>query len=92
MEADATVLFTQQKLTPGTRMTRQMLEAACKPWMHIETRYRGVQLAETYGRKLAVWLGDRHTIRTLNIAGSRESKAPGIQAEVKAILMEALRA
>lgn len=86
-ESDATVIFSLDGgLGAGSRLTftfagmwdrRCLVVNLARPW-------------EFERRKFAAFLPQREG-GILNVAGSRESKAPGIQAEVATFLIEALR-
>ncbi len=69
-DSDATVVFTLlEKLDGGSKKTTDFATASGKPWMHFHPRVHPKYLA----RFLAT-----HSVRTLNVAGKRESSAPGI--------------
>lgn len=81
-EAEGTLILYRGKLTRGSSLTRKYAQR------HGKT-YRCVQLKPgNEGRLISSirsWLCQRE-IKTLNIAGPRESTAPGIGAEAKAFL------
>jgi hypothetical protein len=71
-DSDATVVFTLgEKATGGSQKSLTLARKQKKPLMHI---HRGVLGAS---EKLLAFL-DKHGVRRLNVAGSRESKEPGI--------------
>jgi hypothetical protein len=82
LEAEGTLILYRGKLTRGSSLTRKYAQR------HGKT-YRCVQLRPGNERRLISslrsWLCKRE-IKTLNIAGPRESTAPGIGAEAKAFL------
>lgn len=83
-DSDATLIVDHGFLTGGTAMTRDFAIAMARPF-HV------VDLA--YDRKVPVvldWL-KTHKISTLNIAGPRETKSPGIYNEAKAFLSQLLK-
>jgi Circularly permutated YpsA SLOG family len=86
-DADATLIFTGESPGPGTLLTI----AACR---EAGVPHRVVPLAqrsdETTPARMAAWLAHQ-PIRTLNVAGDRESEAPGIGALVEAYLAELFR-
>lgn len=91
-DADGTLLFTLgSRLTPGTRLTMAACLEYQKPYHHINLGLKDA----TIGRILARWLADSAElgtpVRILNVAGTRESKAPGIQRHVERLLIAALR-
>ena len=81
-DSDATVIFTLDlKLEGGSRRTADFATRLGKPWIHIRS---GV-----HPRYLARFLSSR-SVKTLNIAGKRESSQPGIHEFVLKLLDEAL--
>lgn len=81
-DSDATVIFTlTEKLDGGSRRTADFAEKLGKPYMHFRP---GV-----HPKFIARFLA-RHAVTRLNIAGKRESSAPGIGAMVRAALSAAL--
>lgn len=69
-DSDATVIFTlTDALDGGSKRTAQFADKLHRPWLHFRP---GVH--EKY---LAQFL-TRHKVTTLNVAGKRESSAPGI--------------
>jgi len=90
--ADATVIFTyEEELTGGSALTVKLMREAKKPGYHMPLeRDASACLNKKAGTEFRRWLA-RVRPRTLNIAGSRESKAPGIQEHVAAIVGLALQ-
>ena len=81
-DSDATIIFTlTEKLDGGSRRTADFAEKLDKPYMHFRP---GV-----HPKFIARFLA-RHAVKRLNIAGKRESGAPGIGAVVHAALSAAL--
>ncbi len=81
-DSDATIIFTlTEKLDGGSRRTADFAEKLGKPYMHFRP---GV-----HPKFIARFLA-RHAVTRLNIAGKRESGAPGIGAVVHAALSAAL--
>ena len=69
-DSDATVIFTMtEKLDGGSKKTAEFASKLQKPWLHIHPR--------VHPKYLARFLKKYH-VSTLNIAGKRESSAPGI--------------
>lgn len=94
VDSDATIIFTTGKLTGGSLRTMEFAQKHKKPVMRID-------IGE-YSRQEAVhwilrWLEGDVAKPTppkncaLNVAGSRESKSPGIQEKVKAIMVDLLK-
>lgn len=81
--SDATVVFTRGPLTPGSALTITEAKLLGRPFVHVDLDDADCHF------KLRNWLG---TVRpsVLNVAGSRESKAPGIGAKVRALLCDVL--
>lgn len=91
-ESDATIIFCFDQLDGGSLLTREICHMLHKP-VTIATLLRDkLDHDATVAFSLYHWIRD-HTpkIATLNIAGNRESKSPGIGARVEAILLEALK-
>jgi|SRR5208283_2240625 len=82
IEADATLAFTEGILTGGTRKTIDFAKKYKKPYCHINLKKTSVEdsVAEIIG-----WL-NIHRPQVLNVAGPRESGAPGIYSKVYAVL------
>ena len=71
-DTDATVVFTfAEKPTGGSRKTLTLAKKLKKPCLHLHRGILGIP------DKLIAFL-DKHYVRRLNIAGSRESKEPGL--------------
>jgi hypothetical protein len=77
---DATVLFARKPGSDGTRLTLDTLARLRKP-----------HIINPTAAKLRDFLAD-HDVRVLNVAGNRESVAPGLAAEVEHLLYEAFTA
>lgn len=73
-DSDGTIILVHEtpiKVTDGTILTIETIQQSNKP-------YRIIDLSkETELEKLVFWINDSN-IKTLNIAGPRESQAPGI--------------
>ena len=83
MDGDATLIFTAGKTDGGTRLTIKLLRKHCKPYLIIYL----VNTAESeVVERVKNWL-NKLKPRVLNVAGPRESKTPGIYAQVFDILM-----
>ena len=81
-DCDTTVIFTlADQLTGGSLKTAGFAAKLRKPHLHVSARVASKHLA----RFLA-----EHSVRTLNVAGNRESVAPGIYDWVLEVLSEAL--
>jgi hypothetical protein len=81
-DSDATVIFTlSENLDGGSKRTAEFAKQLGKRWIHMRPRVDAKYLA----RFLAA-----RQVTTLNVAGERESSAPGIAAFVRATLDAAL--
>lgn len=79
----ATLVFTlTDKLDGGSKRTADFAERLGKPWLHVRPGVHPKYVA----RFLA-----RHGVKKLNIAGKRESGAPGVSRFVDEILSQALQ-
>jgi hypothetical protein len=85
--SDATVVFSFGAPDRGSALTLRLASAAGKPALALDLAARDDAAA---ARELAAWLA-RVAPATLNVAGSRESNAPGIAARVRAVVVRALR-
>ncbi|KAB2641415.1 MAG: hypothetical protein DVB26_04965, partial [Verrucomicrobia bacterium] len=75
-ESDATVIFTVGSLTGGSKRTAEFAKRHGRPFLHLSLAPGREEMA---AEKLADFTRRHHVVR-LNVAGSRESKAPGIHA------------
>ena len=88
IDSDGTVILTRGRLEGGSLLTARVAREVGKPCLHLTMQQLGGDRANAVARFRA-WLA-AHRIETLNVAGSRASKAKGIQDVVKAFLCEAL--
>jgi hypothetical protein len=72
--ADGTLIVSHGKLTGGSKLTIDLAQKHCRPFLHLDLRSMSMSYA---GRMLSSWLTD-NGIKTLNVAGSRGSKDPEI--------------
>ena len=82
-DSDATLILCRGPLRGGTRLTAAIARRMGRP-LRIADLSRRVQAPAA-----AAWLR-RHGVIRLNIAGPRESQAPGIGAEARRFLMRVL--
>jgi hypothetical protein len=82
LDADGTLIVSRGKLTGGSALTRQLAKRHGRPWLHVDLGIIGQE--EAAGR-IRVWLRENR-IRTLNVAGSRASRDPGIYPAVRGLL------
>jgi hypothetical protein len=87
--ADATIVFFLNRSDGGTGLTMAACMALVKPLTTCEWPEGGTMFHPdpAYVQR---WIRGLR-IKTLNIAGNRESKSPGIGARVEAFLLEALQ-
>jgi hypothetical protein len=82
--AGATIIFTYGPMTGGSKKTLEFITRQSKPYMWIDLHNEG-----EYAPAIVQFIHDNQ-VTFLNIAGNRESKAPGIQQKVKTIMMQVL--
>lgn len=86
IDSDGTVLFTYGEPVGGSALTAELASVHDKPLLHLDLEVHAIGSAAA---QLAVWL-EQHHVRVLNVAGSRESQAPGIADAVREVLLTAL--
>lgn len=84
IESDGTVVFTHGPITPGSQLTLDVAAEVRRPVLHVN-----LQKGADAERRVQLWLTE-HGIKTLNVAGTRESKAPGIERRVGEVLANAI--
>jgi hypothetical protein len=85
-DSDGTVVFTRGAATGGSALTLRAARRIGKPALHVDLATLHVEAAAERVRSWCV----EGSIAILNVAGSRESKAPGISDEVRHLLLRAL--
>lgn len=83
--SNATIVFTQGAPTPGSRLTIDYAESIHRPCLHVDLSKFGDDDA---AEMIVQWLNAQPVCVVLNIAGTRESKRPGIGQTVKNILVK----
>jgi hypothetical protein len=83
--SDGTVVFTFGTLGGGSALTAVFAKERGKPWLHLDLR---AIPADRASASLREWT-QKEGITVLNVAGSREANAPGIQDQVRIILVRA---
>jgi hypothetical protein len=82
-DSDATLIFTlTDRLDGGSKRTAVFADELGKPWLHVRP---GV-----HPKYVARFL-TRHRVNILNVAGKRESSAPGIGDLVRQVLSQAVQ-
>jgi hypothetical protein len=80
LDSDGTIIFTiSPKLTGGCKKTASLAQKHQKPWIHLHARQ------DDHAGVVSTFIG-ANRIQTLNIAGSRASKEPGVYQFVKSTL------
>jgi len=87
-DADATLLLCRGEPTGGSALTEQVAARLGKPLRRQALRPDSSEAAIA---AIVAWLG-REGVEVLNVAGPRESEAPGIGAEARTLLAALLRA
>lgn len=87
-DADGTLILTLGEIDEGTRATVAAAEDLGRPFLVIDLSATGEERAAS---EITAWIGQGR-IRTLNVAGPRESNAPGLQARAGAVLRAVLAA
>lgn len=80
IDSDGTVIFTFGRPSGGSALTREFAVKHGKPWLHIDLERNNPP--STIQHWTSKW-----DIKTLNVAGSRESTSPGIYKSVYDILI-----
>jgi hypothetical protein len=87
-DSDATLILTLGAEDVGTRLTREEAQALGRPCLALDLA--GIPEARAV-KRIRAWLEDA-SVRILNVAGPRESNAPGIYARVRGVIGALLRA
>lgn len=83
--SDATLIFVDGSASPGTDQTLVFAREAGKPHLVVDL----AEGTETCAHRVTSWLKSA-PIAVLNVAGPRNSEAPGIGAHVRAVLDQVL--
>ena len=78
-DSDGTLILYRQPLQGGTELTRRLAHRHRKPCLLVDLA------VEFDARRVRAWIR-RHQIQVLNVAGPRESSAPGIARETERVL------
>jgi hypothetical protein len=81
-DSDGTVILHRGQVDRGTALTERLVRRAGKPVLLLDVRTAAPSA-------LAAWIAQER-IERLNVAGPRESRAPGLQAAVAAFLRETI--
>ena len=80
IKSDATIIFTRAKPYGGTKLTITLAKKHKKPFLVVYLNKKN------RSKEIAAWIKNKK-INTLNIAGPRESKNPGVYDEAKKALL-----
>jgi len=83
-DSDGTLILCRGKLAGGTSLTRRVAERLGKPCLVVDLA------APTDASQVREWIS-RNELDVLNVAGPRESQAPGIQSAARAFVLGLLR-
>ena len=81
-------MFARGALAGGSRLTAEIARRRGKPILVLDLADRDISRADAIA-ELRSWIV-RNEVRTLNVAGPRQSEAPGMHEEVRAFLAAAL--
>jgi hypothetical protein len=81
-DSDGTVILHHGRVDRGTALTERLARRERRPLLLLDVRSARPQ-------ELAAWI-EKERIERLNVAGPRESRAPGLQAAVAQFLRETL--
>jgi hypothetical protein len=90
LESDGTIIFTHGSPEQGSALTIKLCKQAAKPMLWIDLAAQCDDLSfDVDLTRIILWI-EENKITILNVAGNRESKAEGIQAEVCNIITQAV--
>jgi hypothetical protein len=84
LDSDATLILHRGRLSAGTALTRRMALREARPHLLVDLD------AEPDPERVRAWLR-KERVAVLNVAGPRESQAPGIGEEARALLLLVLQ-
>lgn len=87
-DSDATLIFNMGPLDGGTLQTVRFAQTLCKPHLVVQIDEMALEAA---AHNVRAWLVEGR-FRTLNVAGPREEKRPGVYAGVLALLDACVKA
>jgi len=82
-QSDATLIFAVQPDSDGTRLTIEHARELGRPWLLVDP------FQATVASRITNWLEETRPV-VLNVAGNRESKAPGIAVRSQQVLYTVL--
>lgn len=87
--ADVTLVLTLWDQTPGTKLTQKIIDQLDKPAL-IRLWEDDLNRLEEVAKSLRNFIEKNPTFKVLNVAGPRESRAPGIQDWTRRLIIRAL--
>lgn len=84
LDSDGTLILYRGQMQGGTELTYRLACKHRKPLLLVDLS------APAEPERIRLWLA-HHAIRTLNVAGPRESAAPGVAAQTAQLLRSVLR-
>ena len=91
-DSDGTVLFTYGKPIDENKKTIEYAEELKKPIYCIDLADANMALSEATRKLAFLWWIKKEKIKVLNVAGSIESKAEGVQETVEKFLINVFKA
>jgi hypothetical protein len=91
--SSATIVFTyEDEPTGGTKLTLDTVRSMNKPGMHmvLNPEDKTIEGSKKVAKAIRKWLDEKKP-RVLNVAGPRESKAPGIKDNVAEVMLLVLQ-
>lgn len=90
-ESDGTLIFTAGEPTGGSKLTASLCKELCKPCLHVDVGLiSGKVLDPDVAVDQIIDFIDVYGLKTINVAGSRESTVPGLQAMVAHLMWEVM--
>lgn len=90
VDSDFTVIFGYREPTRGSKRTIGFCESHKKPYLYVDFVVYNEDSAITYIVAWLTALAGGSVVRVLNVAGSRESRHPGIQEKVMRVMVNVL--
>jgi predicted Rossmann fold nucleotide-binding protein DprA/Smf involved in DNA uptake len=86
-QGDATLVCTFGRLSGGNKLTAELARKHGKPVLHLDLNAEATDYAV---KTVKGWL-EEFEVKTLNVAGNRESEAAGLHGAVKDLLLRVFR-
>ncbi|MEK6247418.1 MAG: putative molybdenum carrier protein [Planctomycetales bacterium] len=91
IDSDGTLILFRHELSGGTLLTRQFCTQHQKPCWQVDLTTVTGEGVKRIVSDVVAWIAE-HNIRTLNVAGPRESQNQGIAIHAKVFLLQVLEA